>query len=178
MNKIREAKIEVLKRQCRRKNLIKKLIANHIDVREDSFLDIDANEIFCSSAYKKICTADNAININVESDLYGEDWQTNKALSKKYLINVLRSIANKQIFVRVMFSTGQEIEAIRFLLYDVIVQFDRILEVLGFLGKNGGDFELVGEKLEFAICICAVEYFQEYIEWGELPKLDPATQAY
>lgn len=154
----RISRIEILKRKVRRKTLINELV-KHVNISEESFLEINANEDFCNKVFKKLNTLNNKFKIG------GGDYKVNANLSKDYLTKKLSQVIYKEVIVKVFFYREYEIEVVSISLKEVIMQLDKILEVMKFF-DGYSDFILVGEDLEFGICIERTEYFYEYSEWG------------
>lgn len=151
-------RIEILKRKNRRSNFVKELSKN-ISVSIDSFLDEDTNEIFCRKIFKKLETIENKVIIQ------GESYKENAILSKQYLEKfILKTNFNEQ-FARVLFDGDLEIEAVNVNIREVFNNLDIILKINNFFNGNAG-FILVGENLEFGICIERTEYYHEFYEWG------------
>lgn len=120
----RKIKMELLKRKSRRKNLIQEL--NFMNLTEDSFLDIEDNDIFCKKVLSLLNTKSNKI------ELQGDNYQENIINSIQLLnetIDTIKVILEKR---RVLFFRENEIEAVLVNINEVFSPLDDILKLTKF----------------------------------------------
>ncbi len=153
----RKTKMELLKRKNRRKNLIKKL--NFMNLTEESFLDIEDNDLFCKKVFSLLNTKKNKIQLS------GDDYKENIQKSIQLLNEIIDNIEVPTKKGRLLFFRENEIEAVLIHINKVFSNIDKVLELTKF--KAGyGDFILVTEDFNFGLCIERTEYFYEFSVWG------------
>jgi hypothetical protein len=153
----RKTKMELLKRKNRRKNLVKEL--NVMNLKEEPFLDIEDNDLFCKKAFSLLNTWENKIQL--QGDSYKELIQKSIQLLNETMDNI--KVIPKQ--GRLLFFRENEIEAVLVNVNEVFCHLNKIIELTMF--SNGyGYFILVGEGFNFGVCIERTEYFYELSVWG------------
>jgi hypothetical protein len=153
----RKTKMELLKRKSRRKNLIKEL--NFMNLTEESFLDIQENNLFCKKVFSLLNTKKNKIH------LQGEDYKENIQKSIQLLNETINNIKLTPKKGRLLFFRENEIEAVSISVNGVFTNLDKVLELTKF-SVGYGDFILVAEDFNFGLCIERTEYFYEFSLWG------------
>jgi hypothetical protein len=153
----RTAKMELLKRKSRRKNLIKEL--NFMNFTEEPFLDIEDNDLFCKKVFSLLNTMKNKVRL--QGDDYKESIQKSIQLINDTIDNI-EVIPKKG---RLLFFRENEIEAVLINVNEVFSNLDKVLELTKF-SVGYGDFILVAEDFYFGLCIERTEYFYELSVWG------------
>lgn len=159
LNDERIAKIKLLKRKNKRKNLIKEL--NFMNFTEEPFLDIKDNELFCKKVFSILNTKENKVQL--QGDDYKERIQKSIQLIND-TIDKIKVIPKKG---RLLFFRETEIEAVLINISEVFNNLDKILELTKF-SVGYGDFILVAEDFDYGLCIERTEYFHEFSVWGLL----------
>lgn len=159
LNDERIAKIKLLKRKNKRKNLIKEL--NFMNFTEEPFLDIKDNELFCKKVFSILNTKENKVQL--QGDDYKERIQKSIQLINDTIDNI-KVIPKKG---RLLFFRETEIEAVLINISEVFNNLDKILELTKF-SVGYGDFILVAEDYDYGLCIERTEYFHEFSVWGLL----------
>ncbi|MFP7470569.1 hypothetical protein SFC55_06125 [Niallia taxi] len=124
MSDERKLKMELLKRKSRRKNLIQEL--NFMNLTEDSFLDIEDNDIFCKKVLSLLNTKSNKIEL--QDDNYQENIKNSIQLLNE-TIDTIKVILEKR---RVLFFRENEIEAVLVNINEVFSPLDDILKLTKF----------------------------------------------
>ncbi|WP_186725837.1 hypothetical protein [Rummeliibacillus sp. SL167] len=153
----RKTKMELLKRQSRRKNLVKEI--NFMNLTEEPFLDIEDNDLFCKNVFSLLNTRENKIQL--QGDSYKEHIQKSIQLLNDTIDNI--EIIPKQ--GRLLFFRENEIEAVLVNVNEVFSHLNEIIELTKF-SVGYGDFILVAEDFNFGLCIERTEYFYELSVWG------------
>lgn len=153
----RKTKMELLKRQSRRKNLIKEI--NFMNLTEEPFLDIEDNDLFCKNVFSLLNTKKNKIQL--QGDSYKEHIQKSIQLLNDTIDNI--EVLPKQ--GRLLFFRENEIEAVLVNVNEVFSHLNEIIELTKF-SVGYGDFILVAEDFNFGLCIERTEYFYELSVWG------------
>ena len=116
----RKTKMELLKRKNRRKNLIKKL--NFMNLTEESFLDIEDNDLFCKKVFSLLNTKKNKIQLS------GDDYKENIQKSIQLLNEIIDNIEVPTKKGRLLFFRENEIEAVLIHINKVFSNIDKVLE--------------------------------------------------
>ncbi|MED3794133.1 MULTISPECIES: YxiF family protein [Bacillaceae] len=153
----RKTKMELLKRQSRRKNLVKEI--NFMNLTEEPFLDIEDNDLFCKNVFSLLNTRENKIQL--QGDSYKEHIQKSIQLLNDTIDNI--EVIPKQ--GRLLFFRENEIEAVLVNVNEVFSHLNEIIELTKF-SVGYGDFILVAEDFNFGLCIERTEYFYELSVWG------------
>lgn len=153
----RKTKMELLKRQSRRKNLVKEI--NFMNLTEEPFLDIEDNDLFCKNVFSLLNTRENKIQL--QGDSYKEHIQKSIQLLNDTIDNI--EVLPKQ--GRLLFFRENEIEAVLVNVNEVFSHLNEIIELTKF-SVGYGDFILVAEDFNFGLCIERTEYFYELSVWG------------
>ncbi|MCM3031748.1 hypothetical protein [Niallia sp. MER 6] len=153
----RTTKMELLKRQSRRKNLVKEI--NFMNLTEEPFLDIEDNDLFCKNVFSLLNTRENKIQL--QGDSYKEHIQKSIQLLNDTIDNI--EVIPKQ--GRLLFFRENEIEAVLVNVNEVFSHLNEIIELTKF-SVGYGDFILVAEDFNFGLCIERTEYFYELSVWG------------
>lgn len=153
----RKTKMELLKRQSRRKNLVKEI--NFMNLTEEPFLDIKDNDLFCKNVFSLLNTKENKIQL--QGDSYKEHIQKSIQLLNDTIDNI--EVIPKQ--GRLLFFRENEIEAVLVNVNEVFSHLNEIIELTKF-SVGYGDFILVAEDFNFGLCIERTEYFYELSVWG------------
>ena len=153
----RKTKMELLKRQSRRKNLVKEI--NFMNLTEEPFLDIEDNDLFCENVFSLLNTKENKIQL--QGDSYKEHIQKSIQLLNDTIDNI--EVIPKQ--GRLLFFRENEIEAVLVNVNEVFRHLNKII-VLTKFSVGYGDFILVAEDFNFGLCIERTEYFYELSVWG------------
>lgn len=153
----RTTKMELLKRQSRRKNLVKEI--NFMNLTEEPFLDIEDNDLFCKNVFSLLNTRENKIQL--QGDSYKEHIQKSIQLLNDTIDNI--EVIPKQ--GRLLFFRENEIEAVLVNVNEVFSHLNEIIELTKF-SVGYGDFILVAEDFNFGLCIERTEYFYELSAWG------------
>ncbi|MCB5237923.1 hypothetical protein [Niallia circulans] len=153
----RKTKMELLKRQSRRKNLVKEI--NFMNLTEEPFLDIEDNDLFCKNVFSLLNTRKNKIQL--QGDSYKEHIQKSIQLLNDTIDNI--EVIPKQ--GRLLFFRENEIEAVLVNVNEVFSHLNEIIELTKF-SVGYGDFILVAEDFNFGLCIERTEYFYELSVWG------------
>ncbi|WP_234969358.1 YxiF family protein [Bacillus massilinigeriensis] len=153
----RKTKMELLKRQSRRKNLVKEI--NFMNLTEEPFLDIEDNDLFCKNVFSLLNTRESKIQL--QGDSYKEHIQKSIHLLNEIIDNI--GAIQKQ--GRLLFFREKEIEAVLVNVNEVFSHLNKIIELTKF-SDGYGDFILVAEDFNFGLCIERTEYFYELSVWG------------
>ncbi|MCK6207076.1 hypothetical protein KZX50_16655 [Bacillus infantis] len=157
MNDERNTKVEILKRKCRRNNLIKEIY--FMDLKEEPFLGIESNDVFCKKAFSLLSTRKNKTQL--QGDNFGEHIQKSIQWLKKIIDSI--EVIPKQ--GRLLFFRENEIEAVLINVNEVFRHINKIVELTRF-SAGYGDFILLAEDFSFGLCIERAEYFYELSVWG------------
>ena len=149
--------MELLKRQSRRKNLVKEI--NFMNLTEEPFLDIEDNDLFCKNVFSLLNTKENKMQL--QGDSYKERIQKSIQLLNDTIDNI--EVIPKQ--GRLLFFRENEIEAVLVNVNEVFSHLNEVIELTKF-SVGYGDFILVAEDFKFGICIERTEYFYELSVWG------------
>lgn len=159
MNKSR---IEILKMKAKRTGSRKELIdelSNIVTVSMDSFMDPESNDLFCKDLFNTLTQTSNIKNFG------STNYEENRRLSIALLKEIAKTIKFTVNEGRLFFSKGGKIEAVKLNIAEI---FDN-LEVLSTISRfltGYADFVLVGDDLEFGVCIERTEYHYEFSMWG------------
>jgi len=153
----RKTKIELLKRKSRRKNLIKEL--TFFNLTDDSFLDIEDNDLFCKKVFLLLDTKNNKIEVP------GDGYKDNNQKSMQLLYETIENIEEAPKKGRLLIFREYEIEAVLINVNEVFSHLENVLELTKF-STGYGDFILVGEELDFGLCIERTEYYYQFSLWG------------
>lgn len=157
LNDQRKAKIELLKRNNRRKNLVKEI--DFIKHAEEPFLNIEDNNLFCKNVYSILNKRENKIKL--QGDSYKEHIQNSIQLLNDTIDKI--KVTPKQ--GRLLIFRETEIEAVLVDIVEVLSHLNKIIELTKF-SVGYGDFILVAEDFNFGLCIERTEYFYEFSVWG------------
>lgn len=153
----RKTKMKLLKRQSRRRNLVKEI--NFMNLTEEPFLDIEDNDLFCKNVFSLLNTKEYKIQLQGEN--YKEHIQKSIQLLKDTVDNI--EVIPKQ--GRLLVFRENEIEALLVNVTEVFSHLNEIIELTNF-SVGYGDFILVAEDFNFGLCIERTEYFYELSVWG------------
>jgi hypothetical protein len=153
----RKTKMKLLKRQSRRRNLVKEI--NFMNLTEEPFLDIEDNDLFCKNVFSLLNTKENKIQLQGEN--YKEHIQKSIQLLNDTVDNI--EVIPKQ--GRLLVFRENEIEALLVNVTEVFSHLNEIIELTNF-SVGYGDFILVAEDFNFGLCIERTEYFYELSVWG------------
>ena len=162
MSDVRKHRIEVLKRKvwrnAQRKALIN-AVSKFIPISIDSFMDPEDNSIFCKELFSKL---DNLSDRRIFGDT---NCKENRKLSLVLLEEVAKTIKFPVNQGRLFFYRRCGIEVVKLNINGIFDNLEEISIITNFL--NGyGDFILVGDDLEFGVCIERTEYHYEFSMWG------------
>lgn len=147
-----------VKRNADRKELINEL-SNIVAISMDSFMDAESNDLFCKELYSKL-------EKNSDIKIFGDtNYKENIKLSIKLLKETVKTIKFPVNEGRLFFSRGGRIEAVKLNITEVFNNLEDLSAVSRFLNGNG-DFVLVGDDLEFGLCVERTEYHYEFSMWG------------
>jgi hypothetical protein len=154
----RQKKIEILKRKSRRSNLVTKF-SKYINITNESFLAQEDNRAFCTKVRERFNSEVPLKNIG------GANYQENVTLSSVALNEIIQDIGLINCKAFLFIDNEYEVEAVRVNIIDVFNNISEILEKIGFFSMCN-DFMLVGDNLDFGICVIRNEYFYEVYRWG------------
>ncbi|GLI82624.1 hypothetical protein ANABIO32_03110 [Rossellomorea marisflavi] len=157
MSDERKTKMELLKRQNRRKHLVKEM--NFMNLKEEPFFNIEDNDLFCKNVFSLLNTRGNKVQL--QGDSYKEHIQISIQLLND-TINAIEVIPKQG---RLLFFREKEIEAVLVNVNEVFNYLYKLMELTKF-SIGYGDFILVGEDFNFGLCIERAEYFYEVSVWG------------
>ncbi|MED1115260.1 YxiF family protein [Bacillus paramycoides] len=162
MSNVDKNRMEILKRTVKRnadrKELINEL-SNIVAISMDSFMDAESNDLFCKELYSKL-------EKNSDIKIFGDtNYKENIKLSIKLLKETVKTIKFPVNEGRLFFSRGGRIEAVKLNITEVFNNLEDLSAVSRFLNGNG-DFVLVGDDLEFGLCVERTEYHYEFSMWG------------
>ncbi|MEN1934183.1 hypothetical protein AAIE21_00930 [Paenibacillus sp. 102] len=162
MSDVRKQRIEVLRRKvwrdAQRKDLIDE-VSKFIPISIASFMDPEANSIFCKELFSKLD------NLSDRTIFGNTNYEENKKLSLELLEEVVKIINFPANQGRLFFFREHGIEAVNLDINELFQNLEEISIITNFL--NGyGDFILVGDNLEFGVCIERTEYHYEFSIWG------------
>ncbi|PEY32975.1 hypothetical protein CN354_20025 [Bacillus cereus] len=162
MSDVRKQRIEILRskvwRNAQRKDLINK-VSKFIPISIDSFMDRETNSIFCKELFSKL---DNLSDRTIFGNM---NYEENRKLSLELLEKVAKIIQFPANQGRLFFFREHGIEAVKLDINEIFDNLEEISIITNFL--NGyGDFILVGDDLEFGVCIERTEYHYEFSMWG------------
>ncbi|MGG3529190.1 hypothetical protein COM13_30550 [Bacillus pseudomycoides] len=146
------------KRNASRKELINEL-SNIITVSMDSFMDAESNDLLCKELFNKLEQNSNIKNFG------STDYKENGKLSIALLKETAKSIKFPVNQGRLFFSRGGKIEAVKLNISEVFDNSEELSTISRFL-TGYADFVLVGDDLEFGVCIERTEYYYEFSMWG------------
>lgn len=154
--------MEILKRKVKRKASRKELInelSNIVTISMESFIDAESNDLFCKELYSKL-------EKNSDIKIFGDtDYKENRKLSIALLKETIKSIKFPVNQGRLFFSRGGKIEAVKLNITEVFNNLEEVSAISRFLTGHA-DFVLVGDDLEFGVCIETTEYHYEFSMWG------------
>jgi penicillin-binding protein-related factor A (putative recombinase) len=153
----RNTKVELLKRRSRRNNLIKEMY--FMDLKEEPFLGIVSNDVFCKKAFSLLSTRKN------KTQLQGDNFEEHIQKSIQWLKKIIDSIEVIPKQGRLLFFRENEIEAVLVNVNEVFGHINKIVELTRF-SAGYGDFILLAEDFSFGLCIERAEYFYELSVWG------------
>lgn len=151
-------KISLLKRKNRRRNLMKELL-HIVTISDESFLDIEANDLFCKKVFEKLAMIDPTLTLNGVND------KENISASIKLLKGTIAKSDSSIIVGRIFFFSETEIEAIEIKISEIHRELEKIVDMIKFTAGDG-DFILVTDDLRFGICIERTEYQYEFYRWS------------
>ena len=146
------------KRNASRKELINEL-SNIITVSMDSFMDAESNDLLCKELFNKLEQNSNIKNFG------STDYKENGKLSIALLKETAKSIKFPVNQGRLFFSRGGKIEAVKLNISEVFDNLEELSTISRFL-TGYADFVLVGDDLDFGLCIERTEYYYEFSMWG------------
>lgn len=154
--------MEILKRKVKRnadrKELINEL-SNIVAISMESFMDAESNDLFCKELYSKL-------EKNSDIKILGDtNYKENIKLSIKLLKETVKTIKFPVNEGRLFFSRGGRIEAVKLNIAEVFDNLEELSTISRFL-TGYADFVLVGDDLEFGVCIEITEYHYEFSMWG------------
>ncbi|MCR8861278.1 MULTISPECIES: YxiF family protein [Bacillus] len=162
MSNANKSRMEILKmkakRNASRKELINEL-SNIITVSMDSFMDAESNDLLCKELFNKLEQNSNIKNFG------STDYKENGKLSIALLKETAKSIKFPVNQGRLFFSRGGKIEAVKLNISEVFDNLEELSTISRFL-TGYADFVLVGDDLEFGVCIERTEYYYEFSMWG------------
>ncbi|MGG3651936.1 hypothetical protein ABES36_10770 [Bacillus pseudomycoides] len=162
MSNATKSRMEILKmkakRNASRKELINEL-SNIITVSMDSFMDAESNDLLCKELFNKLEQNSNIKNFG------STDYKENGKLSIALLKETAKSIKFPVNQGRLFFSRGGKIEAVKLNISEVFDNLEELSTISRFL-TGYADFVLVGDDLEFGVCIERTEYYYEFSMWG------------
>ncbi|PEO40405.1 YxiF family protein [Bacillus pseudomycoides] len=162
MSNATKSRMEILKmkakRNASRKELINEL-SNIITVSMDSFMDAESNDLLCKELFNKLEQNSNIKNFG------STDYKENGKLSIVLLKETAKSIKFPVNQGRLFFSRGGKIEAVKLNISEVFDNLEELSTISRFL-TGYADFVLVGDDLEFGVCIERTEYYYEFSMWG------------
>lgn len=157
MSDERKTKMELLKRQSRRKHLVKEM--NFMNLKEEPFFNIEDNDLFCKNVFSLLNTRGNKVQ------LQGDSYKEHIQISIQLLIDTINAIEVIPKQGRLLFFREKEIEAVLVNVNEVFNYLYKLMELTKF-SIGYGDFILVGEDFNFGLCIERAEYFYEVSVWG------------
>mgnify|MGYP000131831094 CR=1 FL=1 len=157
MSDERKTKMELLKRQSRRKHLVKEM--NFMNLIEEPFLNIEDNDLFCENVFSLLNTKENKVQLH--GDSYKEHILKSIQLLNDTIIQI--EVIPKQ--GRLLFFREKEIEAVLVNVNEVFNHLNKLMGLTKF-SIGYGDFILVAEDFNFGLCIERAEYFYEVSVWG------------
>lgn len=147
-----------VKRNADRKELINEL-SNIVTISMESFMDAESNDLFCKELYSKL-------EKNSDIKILGDtNYKENIKLSIKLLKETVKTIKFPVNQGRLFFSREGKIEAVKLNITEVFNNLEELSAISRFL-TGYADFVLVGDDLEFGVCIEATEYHYEFSMWG------------
>ncbi|MEW9180385.1 hypothetical protein AB2553_08085 [Bacillus mycoides] len=162
MSNMNKNRIEILKMKAKRNASRKELIdelSNIVTISMDSFMDAESNDLFCKELFNTLEQNSNIKNFG--STDYEENGRLSIALLKETAKNIKFPVNQGRLF----FSKGGKIEAVKLNLAEVFNNLEELSTISRFL-TGYADFVLVGDDLEFGVCIERTEYHYEFSMWG------------
>jgi hypothetical protein len=157
MSDERKTKMELLKRQSRRKHLVKEM--NFMNLKEEPFFNIEDNDLFCKNVFSLLNTRGNKVQ------LQGDSYKEHIQISIQLLNDTINAIEEIPKQGRLLFFREKEIEAVLVNVNEVFNYLYKLMELTKF-SIGYGDFILVAEDFNFGLCIERAEYFYEVSVWG------------
>ncbi|MCU5095069.1 MULTISPECIES: YxiF family protein [Bacillus cereus group] len=158
MSTLDKNRMEILKRNNRRKGLINEL-SNLVTISKESFMDAESNDLFCKELFSKLEKVS-------DKKIFGDsNYEQNITLSIELLKETVKNIDFPVNQGRLFFFTEYDLEAIKLNINEVFDNLENLSIESGFLNGNG-DFVLVGDDLEFGLCVERTEYHYEFSMWG------------
>ena len=157
MSDERKTKMELLKRQSRRKHLVKEM--NFMNLKEEPFFNIEDNDLFCKNVFSLLNTRGNKVQ------LQGDSYKEHIRISIQLLNDTINAIEVIPKQGRLLFFREKEIEAVLVNVNEVFNYLYKLMELTKF-SIGYGDFILVAEDFNFGLCIERAEYFYEVSVWG------------
>ncbi|MFS0574796.1 hypothetical protein AB1K83_04130 [Sporosarcina sp. 179-K 3D1 HS] len=136
---------------------------NFLNLAENPFLDNEDNDLFCKEVFSLLATTENKIQLQGGNDK--EIIQRSIQLSKETIDHI--KVTPK--LGRLLVYREHEIEAVLIHVNEIFSNLDKVLDLTKY-SSGYGDFILVGEDLDFGLCIERTEYFHEFTVWGLLMK--------
>lgn len=147
-----------VKRNANRKELINEL-SSIVTISMESFMDAESNDLFCKELYSKL-------EKNSDIKIFGDtDYKENRKLSIALLKETIKTIKFPVNQGRLFFSRGGKLEAVKLNITEVFDNLEALSAISRFL-TGSADFILVGDDLEFGVCIERTEYHNEFSMWG------------
>ncbi|PFE03259.1 hypothetical protein COE15_26855 [Bacillus cereus] len=158
MSNMNKSRMEILKRNASRKELINEL-SNIVTISKESFMNTESNDLFCKELFSKL-----EKNSNIK--IFGStDYKENGKLSIELLKETVKTIKVPVNQGRLFFSRGGKIEAVKLNIAKVFDNLEELSTISRFL-TGYADFVLVGDDLEFGVVIECTEYHYEFSMWG------------
>lgn len=157
MSDERKTKMELLKRQSRRKHLVKEM--NFLNLKEEPFFNIEDNDLFCKNVFSLLNTRGNKVQ------LQGDSYKEHIRISIQLLNDTINAIEVIPKQGRLLFFREKEIEAVLVNVNEVFNHLNKLMGLTKF-SIGYGDFIIVGEDFNFGLCIERAEYFYEVSVWG------------
>ncbi|MDM5188418.1 hypothetical protein QUF99_14160 [Bacillus sp. DX4.1] len=139
--------------------LVEFLMTFIVTISKESFMDAESNDLFCKELFSKL---EKTSDIKIFGDTnYKENGKLSIALLKETVKTINFPVNQGRLF----FSRGGEIEAVKLNITEVFDNLEDLSVISRFL-SGYGDFVLVGDDLEFGVCIERTEYYYEFSMWG------------
>ncbi|USK97983.1 YxiF family protein [Bacillus tropicus] len=158
MSNLNKSRMEILKRKARRKELINELFSL-VTVSEESFMDAETNDLFCKGLFSKL------EKVSDKKKIGDTNYKENRKLSIELLSELINSINFPVNQGRLFFFTEYDLEAVELNIDEIFDNLEDLSIKSGFL-IGSGDFVLVGDDLDFGLCIERTEYYYEFSMWG------------
>ncbi|WIY63107.1 YxiF family protein [Bacillus arachidis] len=162
MSNVDKSRMEILKRKAKRNANRKELInelSSIVTISMESFMDAESNDLFCKELYSKL-------EKNSDIKILGDtNYKENIKISIELLKETVKTIKFPVNQGRLFFSRGGKIEAVKLNITEVFNNLEELSAISRFL-TGYADFVLVGDDLEFGVCIETTEYHYEFSMWG------------